>query len=111
MSFKNAEQISSARLILDCVRSEQRCDNSRAAHQSPHWGLGPGILAMLRGKRPEPNMTTKKLEKLAKQHGWIKQRNGAKHMIYLHETHDKRITIPYSVRETVGMNIAKQLAI
>ena len=56
-------------------------------------------------------MTTKKLEKLAKQHGWIKQRNGAKHMIYLHETHDKRITIPYSVRETVGMNIAKQLAI
>ena len=56
-------------------------------------------------------MTTKKLEKLAKQHGWIKHRNGAKHMIYLHEAHDKRITIPYSVREAVGMHIAKQLVI
>lgn len=66
---------------------------------------------MLRGIGPEPNMTTKKLEKLAKQHGWTKQRNGSKHMIYLHEAHDKRITIPYSVRETVGMHIAKQLVI
>lgn len=87
------------------------CDSQSAAHHSPQTPARTGILAMLRGKRPEPNMTTKKLEKLAKQHGWIKQRNGAKHMIYLHEAHDKRITIPYSVREIVGMKIAKQLAI
>jgi predicted RNA binding protein YcfA (HicA-like mRNA interferase family) len=55
-------------------------------------------------------MTTKQLTKLAKVHGWVKERNGGKHMVYRHESTSKQITIPYQVRGFVGHNIAKQLA-
>lgn len=57
-------------------------------------------------------MNSKKLEKIAKINGWIKQRNGSSHMIYMHEANKLRVTIPYSVRDThVEKIITKQLQV
>jgi len=56
-------------------------------------------------------MTSKQLTKLAKAQGWIMHRQGAKHMIYRHESLTKQITIPYQVRDFVGKQIAKQLTV
>lgn len=54
-------------------------------------------------------MSTKKLVKLATSEGWVKKRNGSKHMVWEHVAAQKQITIPYQVKGTVYPNIAKQL--
>jgi len=56
-------------------------------------------------------VTSKQLKKLAKAQGWIMHRQGAKHMIYRHQSSSKQITIPYQVRDFVGKQIAKQLTL